>query len=183
VAAAIREKAPEASLIAVKVFDRTLAASIGTLVRAMDWAVDHGCDVVNLSLGTARAAHADRLRPVIERALRAGAVIVAAHQDGRQPLLPGSLPGVIGVAVDWDCPRDEIRVVTIASGQLVCRASGYPRSIPGVPPVRNLMGVSFAVANTSGIVARLLAVMPGKAARDRAAQVARMLIDNTRVPA
>jgi hypothetical protein len=45
------------------------------------------------------------------------------------------------------------------------------------------MGVSFAVANTSGIVARLLAVMPGKAARDRAAQVARMLIDNTRVPA
>jgi len=33
-------------------------------------------------------------------------------------------------------------------------ASGYPRSIPGVPQERNLNGVSFAVANMTGFVAR-----------------------------
>ena len=33
-------------------------------------------------------------------------------------------------------------------------ASGYPRPLPGVPPARNLNGISFAVANMSGFVAR-----------------------------
>jgi hypothetical protein len=39
----------------------------------------------------------------------------------------------------------------------VFRATGFPRPIPGVPPARNLKGLSFAVANVSGTVARLLA--------------------------
>ena len=33
-------------------------------------------------------------------------------------------------------------------------ASGFPRSLPGVPPKRNLHGISFAVANMTGFVAR-----------------------------
>ena len=33
-------------------------------------------------------------------------------------------------------------------------ASGYPRSVPGVPPAKNLHGISFAVANATGFVAR-----------------------------
>jgi hypothetical protein len=37
------------------------------------------------------------------------------------------------------------------------RATGVPRPIPGVPPERNLKGLSFAVANVTGILARLLA--------------------------
>jgi hypothetical protein len=36
----------------------------------------------------------------------------------------------------------------------VFKASPYPRDIPGVPRERNLNGVSFAVANMSGFVAR-----------------------------
>ena len=38
----------------------------------------------------------------------------------------------------------------------VFRASAYPRSIPGVPRERNLSGVSFAVANVTGFLARML---------------------------
>jgi hypothetical protein len=34
------------------------------------------------------------------------------------------------------------------------RASGYPRPIPGVPPERNLSGISFAVANVTDWLAR-----------------------------
>jgi hypothetical protein len=33
------------------------------------------------------------------------------------------------------------------------RASGFPRPIPGVPPERNLKGLSFAVANATGLLA------------------------------
>jgi hypothetical protein len=32
--------------------------------------------------------------------------------------------------------------------------SGYPRPVPGVPPERNLKGISFAVANVTGLLAR-----------------------------
>ena len=75
--------------------------------------------------------------------------------------LPGSLPGVVSVQLDWNCPRDEYRVADV-DGVTVFRASGFPRPIPGVPPERNLNGISFAVANMTGFVARAL-----QAASDR----------------
>jgi hypothetical protein len=61
------------------------------------------------------------------------------------------LPGVIGVGPDPDCPRDVFRY---HDGMFY--ASPYPRAIPGVPVDRNLHGTSFAVANMSGLVARVL---------------------------
>jgi hypothetical protein len=39
--------------------------------------------------------------------------------------------------------------------------SPYPRDIPGVPRERNVNGISFAVANASGFVARALEAAPG----------------------
>jgi hypothetical protein len=35
-------------------------------------------------------------------------------------------------------------------------ASGFPRPLPGVPPSRNLNGISFAVATMTGFVARAM---------------------------
>jgi hypothetical protein len=35
-------------------------------------------------------------------------------------------------------------------------ASGFPRPIPGVTPEKNLKGLSFAVANVTGLVAAAL---------------------------
>lgn len=153
VAAAIREKAPHAHLVAVRVFDRTLAASVNSLVRAIDWAIDHDCHVINMSLGTTRAEHEARLSGVVGRAIDRGVIVVAAREDEGQRFLPGSLPGVVGVTVDWDCPRDRFHVDAREGERPVWRASGYPRGIPGVPPSRNLMGISFAVANVTGFIA------------------------------
>ena len=42
VAAAIREKAPDAELVAIKIFRRSLAADASTLVRAIDAALEIG---------------------------------------------------------------------------------------------------------------------------------------------
>src|SRR5581483_12397265 len=52
VAAAIREKAPDAELVAIKVFWRGLSTDVATLVRAIDCASSQGARVINLSLGT-----------------------------------------------------------------------------------------------------------------------------------
>lgn len=156
VAAAIREKAPDAELIAVKVFDQTLSSSVDTLVRAIHWAVEHECRVINLSLGTARMQHEAVLRAAVDETIAHGVILMAAREDAGQRWLPGCLPGVVGVRVDWDCPRDRFRVEHLNNGDLVCHTSGYPREIPGVPPSRNLMGISFAVANATGFVAHAL---------------------------
>ena len=99
-------------------------------------------DIVNLSLGTENPAH----RESFVRALGDDLLVVSAGSA-----LPGSLPGVIGVAPDADCPRDAFRY---HDGMFY--ASPYPRPIPGVPVESNLHGTSFAVANMTGLVARAL---------------------------
>ncbi len=153
VAAAIREKAPDADLFAVRVFDRTLSTRVAALVHAIDWAARSGMHIANLSLGTSNADHEPLLRDAIARASRAGLLLVAARDADGVRWLPGSLPGVIPVQLDWNCPRETFRAVRVGD-TIVFRASGYPRPIPGVPPARNLNGISFAVANMTGFVAR-----------------------------
>ena len=109
VAAAIREKAPDADLFAVKVFDRALSTSIASLVDGIDWAAHNGMHLVNLSLGTPRREHETALAGAVERAARANMLVVAARQDAGQSWLPGSLAGVLPVEVDWTLPRDRYR--------------------------------------------------------------------------
>jgi hypothetical protein len=156
VTAVIREKAPLAEIHAVKVFDRDLRTEIDALLAALDWVIERGISLVNLSLGTSERRHEDTLRSRVERAVGEGVLVVTALRSSEgEPLLPGSLPGVLPVELDWSCPRDEARGVAGEDGSWLCRASGYPRPAPGVPPERNLKGVSFAVANVTGCLARL----------------------------
>ncbi len=160
ITAAIREKAPQARIFAVKIFDQSLAASIETLATALDWAIGRRMRVINLSLGTKNPEHEAILKDAVQRAERYGAILVAAGEDSGTRWLPGSLPGCVQVGLDWECPRDEYRVLPLSCGRVVFRASGYPRPIPGVDPGRNLRGLSFAVANMTGFVARALEEKP-----------------------
>ncbi len=153
VAAAIREKCPAAELLAVKVFDRQLATSADVLARAIDWSADHNARIINLSLGTANPAREELLGAALERASSRGAIVVSARRSSDVRWLPGSLPSAAGVEVDWTLERDELEVDPQPDG-VVFRASGYPRPIPGVPRERNLSGISFAVANVTGFLAR-----------------------------
>lgn len=160
VAAAIREKAPGVELLSVKVFDRALATSADVLARGIVWAAERDARLINLSLGTANAERTDVLRTAVERATARGAIVVSARESGGVAWLPGSLTGVAGVDVDWECERDALEAVVDGKGNPTFRASAYPRPIPGVPRERNLSGVSFAVANVTGFLARLLEAAP-----------------------
>lgn len=153
--AAIREKVPGATLLPVRVLDRQLATSARVLARGIDWAVAEGVAVVNVSFGTTNEDH----RPLFEGALvaaqAAGVVVVAAHSLGDVRWLPGSMQGTVGVVSSPETSRNALRVVRSPSGPVIA-ASPYPRPIDGVPVERNLSGVSFAVANATGIIARAL---------------------------
>jgi subtilisin family serine protease len=151
--AAIQEKAPDAEYLAVRVFHNALRTSIESLVHAIEWSIAQGAHVINLSLGTVNPAHADRFAPLIQRAAEHGTILVSALEANGVHALPGSLPGVIGVNLDWDCPRESYRFNQTGSA-IDWYTSGYPRDLPNVPRARNLNGISFAVANMTGFVIR-----------------------------
>ena len=162
VTAAIREKAPAAEIVVVKVFDRALATSITALVAAIDWAVEARVQLVNLSLGTSNAVHEAALRDAVARAASRRVTIVSAREEDGVRWLPGALPDVLAVQVNWSVPRDAFRIATIDGGT-VFLASGFAREIPGVPPERNLHGVSLAVANMTGFAALAAESLKGHA--------------------
>lgn len=160
VAGAIREKAPDAELLAVKVFHDRLATNAASLANAIERAAEAGARLINLSLGTANPAHEAMLAGAVARAAERGAIVVSAREANGVRWLPGALAGVVGVVADWEGPRDRL-TASVDGGSIVIVASAFPRPIPGVPPERNLAGVSFAVANATACLARLFEREPG----------------------
>ena len=159
VAAAVREKAPHARLIAVKIFRDRLATNIDTLCAAIRLAAERGAQVINLSLGTNQPQHRGRLDTAVAAAVGRGAILVAANDDAGARWFPGSLDGVIAVRADWTIDRHRYAIESVEGRELIL-ASPYPRDIPGVPREKNVHGVSFAVANASGFAARALEAHP-----------------------
>jgi hypothetical protein len=158
-AAAIYEKAPRSELWAIKVFDHELATTVATLVRAIDWASERGFRLVNLSLGTPNEFREPELKPAVARAVERGTLVVSAFEHEGMRWYPGCMPGAIGVVMDPRQPRARVSVAMVGGEAVLC-ASPYPRPIPGVPPERNLNGISFAVANATGALAARLEAHP-----------------------
>ena len=155
----IRRKAPDALLYSVRIFDETLSADGRLLVAAIRWAVRHGMDVVNLSLGTTDAAYRGAIAVACRRAMRAGIVLVAAsHPDGVGSY-PAVLPDVIGVTGGAIYarygyhyhPGHAIECVARGDDQRVCWSDG-----------REIMsaGTSFAAPHVTAIVALIREAHP-----------------------
>lgn len=157
VIAAIQDQAADALCMPIRVFHDGLRTSARALIGAIAQAVAAQADIINLSLGTLNPAHHGPFEDAARAASEAGALIISARDMDGVPCLPGCLPDVLGVSLDWDCPRAEVRFAAAENEGPFLFASGHPRPIPGVAQQRNLHGISFAVANMTGIVARLAA--------------------------
>lgn len=158
VAAAVMEKAPHADFHIVRVFSTGLSTTSEHLALAVRACCSEGIRLINLSLAGTDTDARSLWEDVVAEAIGEGSIIVSARDRRQDDLFPGSLCGTLGVMVDPTCPRNEVR---IGSGDsLTIGASAYPRPIPGVPTEKNLAGVSFAVANVTGFMARLLEERP-----------------------
>jgi subtilisin family serine protease len=140
VAGAIRSHCAEAELFIAKVFDKTLQTRTEVILRAIAWCTEQQVQIINLSLGTHNAAHSAAFEEWASKVT----LISAAGA------LPGGLKGVVTVSEDPELQRDEWK----RTGDLTFLASGRPRPIPGRSEEENLGGVSFAVANFTGLAAR-----------------------------
>jgi len=148
VAAAICSHEPRVELYAVKIFDRSFATQIESVVKALEWCADNGMDVVNVSLATAKNEHAR----LLEQPSRRVNILTAPLEFMGLPAYPGSFEWCFGVTSDPGCPRDEYR--SSPGGRFL--ASPLPKEIPGVEATHNFSGSSFAVANFTGLICRLM---------------------------
>src|SRR5688500_16472815 len=106
VTAAIREKAPDTDIFAIKVFDRELAATGAALVAACQCALTVRAQIVNLSLGTQNPEHEPALTDIVNQLHDNGAIVIAAGEQAGVRWLPGTIAGVWSVTLDWSVPRD-----------------------------------------------------------------------------
>ncbi|SBT54219.1 type VII secretion-associated serine protease mycosin [Micromonospora narathiwatensis] len=160
--------APEAKILPVRVladgkrtFDESIPAQIGQAIR---WAVDHGADVINLSLAT---LDDPALKKAVDYALDEGVILVAAagnqeeNQQG-QPAYPAAYSGVIAVAGVDD--KGE-HVGSSVTGDYVDIAAPGLNIVGPAPQGSGYLaepqgGTSFATAYVSGVAALVRAAHP-----------------------
>jgi YD repeat-containing protein len=74
-----------ASLMSLRVLDNTGTGDIASAIEAMDYAVTHGAQVINLSWGTAGESLA--LKDAIQRAIKRNVVVVCSAGNGSKDLV------------------------------------------------------------------------------------------------
>ena len=111
------------------------------------------------------------LAAVVTRLRASGAVMVAAGRQDGVAWLPGTLPGVWSVTLDWSLPRDQCRVRSMGRDAMSFHASRvFLVRFPACRRRGTSKGLSFAVANVSGLLARLFEREDGADAHDRLAR-------------
>ena len=158
-ASIVREMAPGARMVPIRVFDDRLETSVPVLIAAVRWAVERGLAVVNLSLGTRLGGALRPLYAVCEQARRAGTVVVAAVDRAGRRSYPAIFENVLGVeAADFDSAyafryRPGEAVECVAPGRRLVRTLGGRRM-----PVD---GGSFAAPHVTALAALLVEREPG----------------------
>jgi subtilisin family serine protease len=156
--------APQAKLMIVRVLDGQALGDAETVARGIDFAVDHGAKIVNLSLAGPDAD--PELRQAIGDAANAGAIVVTAAGNGAvsndtTPTYPAS----------FQAPNELSVAATDSFGRLGAE-SDYGRSVsiaaPGNSIVSSAMsgatewrtGTSMAAPMVAGAIADLWSLTP-----------------------
>jgi subtilisin family serine protease len=132
----------------------------GKFANAIDYAVDNGADIINLSI-YANGTPPNSLKNAVLRAVEAGVVIVGisgnTHQAG--VLYPGKYEGVLAVSATT---QDDLRADFSAWGPevAVCApGEGITSFLPGGTTATR-SGTSFAAPHVSGTLALILSSHP-----------------------
>ena len=139
---------PKARFVVAQVFGDALRTDMGTVARAVDWLVDEGVALINLSLGV-QQDHAP-LRAACERAVASGCLLVASTPARGEPVFPAAYPGAIRAMGDARC----------APGQhsaLLLPHADFGACVLPPDGDRANAGASLGCAHLSGRVAALLA--------------------------
>ncbi|WP_369146843.1 type VII secretion-associated serine protease mycosin [Streptomyces sp. R44] len=157
--------APEATIIPIRQNDEKNSGKSDTMAQAIDYAVQKGARVINISQDTTQPLGPDSpMAKAVARAIASDVVVVAsAGNDGtdgvRKKTYPAAFPGVLAVA---SSDRNNERAVFSQSGPMVGVAA------PGVDIVSTIPGggqcvdngTSFSAPYVAGVATLLRAKYP-----------------------
>lgn len=99
-AAIIHKFVPEAPLVSVKILNRQKRGIREQLIKSIEWCIENGIKIINMSLGTVQYNDSCELRKVANLAAKNGIIIVAACSNQRIITYPSTFTNVIGVKTD-----------------------------------------------------------------------------------
>jgi subtilisin family serine protease len=173
----IARLAPGSRILPIRVLNVDGRGNVFILAYAIDWAVEHGADVINLSLGA--DADSEVLSDAVARAQAQGVVIVAAagNDNAEAKQYPAAFPGVLSItAVD-----DRNRKAPFANYgkdwvDLAAPGVGITSTIPvsGSLLYATWSGTSMATPFAAGAAALVIEYAPD----NTPAEVAKILVDS-----
>jgi len=143
--------APGCTLYALRVLDADGYGSEAGVLRALDWAIRHELDAVNLSLGSAYPSEFEE--DAFTRAIEAGvAIIAAAGNESYGPSYPACYPGAVSVAaVDNDCRHADFSNIWTETDISAPGVNVFSCYLGG--GYAELSGTSMATPHVCGVVA------------------------------
>jgi subtilisin family serine protease len=156
----IRELAPAAELVSVRVLGSNLKGSGVLFAHGLDWCIENGVHVVSLSLSTGNEALAQTFWDLVDRATYRRVILVSALNNERKRSIPSEYAGVFSVACAPG--RDRERFWYNPDAPAEWGASGIDVEVgwSGGGTI-TASGNSFAAPVIAGHLARIIGAHPG----------------------
>jgi subtilisin family serine protease len=158
----IRSLAPGVELWSVRVLGGRLSGKGRVFAAGLEWCIEQGAQVVNLSLSTSNDAYFERFHDLVDRAAHAGVVVVSAMANERKATYPSSFAGVLSVAATEGRDREALRRNPRPPAEW--GAPGIDVDVAWLDGTTlKVTGNSFAAPVVAGHAARILGAHPGLA--------------------
>lgn len=155
----IRSLAPEVEIISIRVLSSNLKGSAFAFAHGLEWCIENGVQVANLSLSTSNEDYAETFFELADQASYRRVLLVSALNNERKRSIPSEYAGVFSVA----CARGTDREIFWfnPNGPAEWGAAGIDVDVPwsGGGTI-NASGNSFAAPVIAGHLARIVGAHP-----------------------
>jgi subtilisin len=159
-AAIIRSLAPDVELVSVRVLGDDLKGSAFAFAHGLDWCIEQGVHIVNLSLSTRNDDYAETFWDLVDQAYYRNVLLVSALNNEPTRSIPSEYAGVFSVACAPG--RDRERFWYNPNGPAEWGAAGIDVEVAwGGGGTVTATGNSFAAPVIAGHLARILGAHPG----------------------
>jgi subtilisin family serine protease len=152
----IRSLAPDCELASVRVLGAGWTGSAGAMLSGLEWAIDQGFDVVNLSLSTTKKQYVDRLHELADAAYFKRTMLVASAHNMPVESFPWRFASVISVGSHEEPDPFALYANPAPPVELFARGLQVEVAWLGAQTI-TATGNSFATPHVAGICALILA--------------------------